>query len=361
MRTLKFRASRVVALSLLLALAASAAWSASCPANGAPLPTPAERQAIVPIAILRCYLPEGEIQVIIASIGHDPQASLTDPAFDSGKQNPDGSLRPRLQQQEIEALIDMHAVLDPDMTAGAITRKYVPNSDVGGYLYGRTVISSNGKLIVVTTNTLRGFVGLERNTLIRDAGQTLAAVGLDYETTPTGQFTDATDSTFHRQVSREVQEHGLHPLRHIMSGSGASAAEIPLGKDLNDAVVAEAPSLAGRTFEMNRQGASNPYTGLGISNDIGLLVLQGGGEDYPLHLNEEDVMTTPTPLAPSDTLVRRDLRGEDTVIASYVTVTNDDGSVTTVWQLSPELSADEVAYYQRLIGQAAARVAAVSN
>jgi|HubBroStandDraft_3_1064219.scaffolds.fasta_scaffold09990_2 hypothetical protein len=361
MRTVKLQVSRVVALSLFLALAASAAWSASCPANGAPLPTPAERQAMVPITILRCFLPETEVQVIIASIGHDPQASLTDPAFDSGKQNPDGSLRPRLQQEEIEALLDMHTVLDPDMTAGAIVRKYVPNSDVGGYLYGLTVISSKGKLVVVATNTLRGFVGLERNTSSRDAGQTLAAVGLDYETTPTGQFTDATDSPFHRQVSREVQGHGLHALRHIMSRSGASAAQIPLGKDLNDAVAAEAPTLAGRTFEMDRQGASNPYTGLGISDDIGLLVLQGGGEDYPLHLNEEDVMTTPTPLALGDTLVRRDLRGEDTVIATYVAVTNDDGSVTNVWQLSPELSANELAYYQQLIGRAAAHVAAAGG
>jgi hypothetical protein len=41
--------------------------------------------------------------------------------------------------------------------------------------------------------------------------------------------------------------------------------------------------------------------------------------------------------------VRRDLRGEDTVIATYVAVTHDDGSVTNVWQLSPELSANELA------------------
>jgi len=84
--------SRVVALYVLLALAATAAWPASCPANGAPLPTAAERQVMVPIAILRCFLPETEVRVIIGSIGHDPQATLTDPAYDAGKQNPDGSL-----------------------------------------------------------------------------------------------------------------------------------------------------------------------------------------------------------------------------------------------------------------------------
>jgi hypothetical protein len=350
-----------VALSLLLALAATAAWPASCPANGAPLPTAAERQALAPVVILRCFLPAAEVAAIAGSIGHDPQASLTDPAYDSGKQNPDGSLRPPLDGDEIAALIEMHGVLDPDMSDGAVIRKYVPNSDVGGYLYGRTVISSNGKLIVVTTNTVRGFVGLERNTLGLDAGQTIAAVGLDYETGERGQFTDATDSPFHRQVSREVQEHGLHVLRHVMSAAGAGAALIPLGKDLEDAVAALAPGLAGRSFEMNRKGASNPYTGLGISDEIGLLVLQDETREYPLHLNEEDVMTTPTPLAAGDQLLRRDLRGKDTLIAVYAAVTAGDGTVTDAWQLSPDLSAADAAYYQHLVDRAAAHVRAAGG
>jgi hypothetical protein len=353
-------APRAVALSILLALGATAAWPASCPANGAPLPTAAERQTMVPIAIVRCFLPAAEVGVIIASIGHDPQASLTDPAYDSGKQNPDGSLRPRLEAVEIASLIDLHAVLDPDMSEGAVVRKYVPNGDVGGYLYGRTVISSQGKLIVVTTDTVRGFVGLERNTLGLDAGQTIAAVGLDYETTDLGQFTDATGSSLHRQVSREVQRHALHVLRHIMSAAGAGAAQIPLGKDLN-AAAAASPRLGSRTFEMNRQGASNPYTSLGISDDIGLLELQDPTRQYPLHLNEEDVMTTATPLAAGDQLLRRDLRGNDTLIAVYTAATADDGTVSNVWRLSPELSAPDTAYYQVLIGQAAARVAAAGG
>ncbi|HXO40056.1 MAG TPA: hypothetical protein VN999_01310 [Thermoanaerobaculia bacterium] len=316
---------------------------------------------MAPIVIVRCFLPEAEVGVIIGSIGHDPQASLTDPAYDSGKQNPDGSLRPPLVAVEIASLIDMHAVLDPDMSEGAVVRKYVPNSDVGGYLYGRTVISSSGKLIVVTTDTVRGFVGLERNTLGLDAGQTIGAVGLDYETVELGQFTDATSSPLHRQVSREVQDHGLHVLRHVMTAAGAVAAQIPLGKNLNAAVVAAAPRLGGRTFEMDRQGASNPYTGLGISDDIGLLVLQDPTRQYPLHLNEEDVMTTATPLAAGDRLLRRDLRGDDTLIANYTAVTAGDGTVSNVWQLSPKLSAADTAYYQRLIGQAAARVAAAGG
>jgi hypothetical protein len=314
---------------------------------------------MAPIVILRCFLPETEVVTIIGSIGHDPQASLTDPVYDSGKQNPDGTLRPPLAGDEIAALIDMHVVLDPDMRDGAVIRKYVPNSDVGGYLYGRTVITSNGKPLVVSANTVRGFVGLERNTLGLDAGQTIAAVGLDYETGERGQFTDATDSPFFRQVSREVQGHGLHALRHVMSSAGAGAARIPLGKDVNDAVAARAATLAGRTFEMNRQGASNPYTALGISNDIGLLVLQDESRQYPLHLNEEDVMTAATPLAEGDLLLRRDLRGLDTVIAVYVAVAGDDGTVANAWQLSPELSAADAAYYQRLAAQAAAHVAAV--
>ena len=361
MLTTRNVSSRAAVLFLLLAvLAAGAALADSCPANGAPLPTAAERQAIVPIVLLRCFLPEAEIDVIIGSIGHDPQSSSTNPLDDSGKLNPDGSLRPPLNAAEISALIDMHTVLDQDMSAGAITRKFVPNSDVGGFLYGRTVISSKGKLVVVSTNTVRGFVGLERNTLGLDAGQAIAALGLDYETTPRGQFTDAiAGSTYRRQVAIEVQRHGLHSIRHIMSAQGASQAEIPLGQDLNAAAVETA--LPGRTVQMNRQGQTNPYTGLGISYDIGLMVLQHAEEEYPLHLNEEDTMVTPTPLAIGDVLIRRRLGGKEAAIAVYAEVTADDGSVSNAWQLSPELSAADVAYYQKLIDEAAARVAKASG
>jgi hypothetical protein len=315
---------------------------------------------MAPIAIVRCFLPEAEVGVIMASIGHDPQASLTDPAYDSGKLNPDGSRRPPLAAVEIASLVDMHAVLDPDMSAGAVVRKYVPNSDVGGYLYGRTVISSQGKPSVVTTDTVRGFVGLERNTLGLDAGQTIAALGLDYENGELGQFTDATSSPLHRQVSREVQAHGLHALRHVMTAAGAVAAQIPLGKDLNAAASA-APRLGGRTFEKNRREASDPYTGLGISDDLGLLVLQDPTRQYPLHLNEEDFLTAATPLAAGDVLLRRDLRGNDKLIAAYTALTAGDGTVTNVWWLSPELSAADTAYYERLISLAAASVAAAAG
>jgi hypothetical protein len=44
---------------------------------------------------------------------------------------------------------------------------------------------------VVTTSTVRGFVGLERNTQGLGAGETVAALGLDFEATALGQFTDA--------------------------------------------------------------------------------------------------------------------------------------------------------------------------
>jgi hypothetical protein len=346
--------------SLLAALCVSAVQAASCPANGAPLPTAAERQVTVPIVLLRCFLPEEEIDVLVACIGHDPQSSSTDPQFDSGKLNPDGTLRPPLDGDETVALIDMHTILDADMVAGALLRKFVANSDVGGILYGRTVISSGGKLIVVTTNTVRGFVGLERNTLGLDAGQTIAALGLDYETAARGQFTDEDAAPPHRLVSREVQAHGLHSIHHVMSATGAAAAQIPLGQNLN-AAVAATEQLSGRSFVMNRAGQSNPYTALGISDDIGLRELGNAEADYPLHLNEEDVMTTPTPLALGDTLVRRDLDGHETVIADYAEVTGDDGTTSSVWQLSPQLSADDAAYYELLISRAAAQVAIVAN
>ena len=258
----------------------------------------------------------------------------------------------------------MHSILDEDMRAGATLRKFVQNSDVGGFLYGRTVIGSPSSPLVVTTNTVRGFVGLERNTQGLDAGETVAALGLDYETAAAGQFTDASPIPLHRQLALEVIQHGLHSIRHHMSEQGAADAKIPLARDLNDAVGATTPSLDDRAFEMNRQGQTNPYTGLGISDNIGMLTQDPNdppATTYPLHLNEEDVMTVPTPLAGGDQIFRRALDGRDTLIARYLRFTKPDGTHAFHWVLSPHLSNVDKAYYQGLIQQAAANVQAAGG
>ncbi len=351
-------AFRAVVLTLLVALSTSAAYAgnpALCPVSGKPLPTPEQRQFTVPAKLLPCFLTSVEIVAIYSSIGHDAQTTVTDPAYESGELNPDGSLRPPLTDAQEAALAKMHTVLDDDMHAGAVIRKFIANSDVGGYLYGRTVIGSPGSESVVTTNTVRGFVGLERNTQGLDAGETIGALGLDYETTTTGQFTDSSPLPYRRQVAREILLHGLHSIRHRMSAQGATDAKIPLARDLNDYVGAHDPTLDNRSFEMDRQGQSNPYTGLGMSDDIGLLILgETDGEDaiYPLHVNEEDVMTVPTPLARGDVLLRRSLDGTETVIARYT---------VNGWYLSPRLSPTDRAYYRGLIRQAAAQVAAAGG
>ncbi len=238
--------------------------------SGKPLPTAAQRQFTVPAKLLPCFLTPVEIVAIHSSIGHDAQTTVTDPAFASGELNPDGTLRPPLTLEQTAALAKMHGVLDDDMRAGAVIRKFISNSDVGGFLYGRTVIGSPSSPTVVTTNTVRGFVGLERNTQGLDAGETIGALGLDYETGATGQFTDASTLPLRRQVSQEVLLHGLHSIRHHMSAEGAQDAQIPLARDLNDYVQANDATLENRSFEMNRQGQTNPYTGLGMSDDISL-------------------------------------------------------------------------------------------
>lgn len=349
---------RAALLALLVALSATAAEARSsslCPVSGKPLPTAEQRQFTPPAKLLPCFLTPAEIAAIYNSTGRDAQTTVTDPAFESGELNPDGNLRAPLTIDQTAALARMHAVLDDDMHAGAVIRKFIASSDVGGFLYGRTVIGSPDAPAVVTTNTVRGFVGLERNTQGLDAGATIGALGLDYETTATGQFTDASPLLYHRQVSQEVRLHGLHSIRHVMSAQGATDAKIPLARDLDDYVLAHDPTLDNRAFEMNRQGQDNPYTGLGMSDDIGLLTLdETDAEDaiYPLHINEEEVMTVPTPLARGDVLFRRSLDGEETVIARYT---------ANGWYLSPQLSAADRAYYRGLIRQAAARVAAAGG
>ena len=362
----KILSQRLAALVLLLALSsfASYAQTGRCPANGRPLPTAAERQFTPPIKLLRCFLTVAEINLIRSSIDHNAQTTLNDPAFESGELNPDGSVRPPLSAVQIAALTAMHAILDDDMRPGAVIRKYIPNSDVGGFLFGRTVIGSPDAPIVVSTNTVRGFVGLERNTQGLDAGETVGALGLDFETGETGQFTDDSPIPFRRQVAREVLRNGLHSIRHRMSAQGANDARIPLAKDLNDTVGDTEPSLDDRSFEMNRQGQENPYTGLGISDNISLLTLSSrdaADATYPLVLNEEDVMTTPTPLAHGDQLLRRGVNGKEILVAKYIKITNRDGSVTAHWRLSKDLSPADLAYYVGLIEAAAARVAAAGG
>ncbi len=355
-----------VLAALLLALSTAAAGAprpGECPAIHRPIPSAAARQHLPPVEVMRCFMSLVEIDAVRSSIGHDAQTTLADPAFASGELDPDGALRPPLSASQVAALLRMHEVLDPDMRQGAILRKYVPNSDVGGILYGRTVITSGGEPLVVTTDTVRGFVGLERNTEGLTAGATVAAVGLDYETTALGQFTDASEDSFYREVSLEILGHGLHSIRHTMSAEGASAARIPLAKDLSDAAQAGAPGLAGRFFEMDRQGQLNPYTGLGISDELVLLVLRNHLEieEYPLHLNEEDVMTASTPLAVGDQLLRRLADGRETLVATYVAAAGPDGTVTRRWALSRHLPHRLAVYYHGLVEQAATRVAAAGG
>lgn len=303
-----------------------------------------------------------EIDLVRSSIGHDAQTTVSDPQFDSGELNPDGSTRPPLSADQIAALIKMHSILDQDMRAGAVIRKFIPSSDVGGVLFGRTVIGSASSPQVVTTTAVRGFVGLERNTQGLSAGETIAALGLDYETTALGQFTDEGPIPFRREVSLEVLAHGLHSIRHVMVAQGASDARIPLAKDLRDAAIAAAAIFSSRSIEMNRQGQSNPYTGLGIADDIGLLTLKvnDGDAEYRLRLNEEDVMTVPTPLAVGDELLRRKADGSERVVARYLAVTNPDGTVTNRWVVAA-LPRSLAAYYFGLYQQAAARVAAAGG
>ena len=134
---------RLAILVLLAALCTTASYGAGhCPVSHQPLPTAAQRQFLPPVKLLGCFMTAAEINTVRSSIGHDAQVTATDPKFDSGELNPDGSMRPPLTASQFAALIKMHSILDQDMRSGAVIRKYIQNSDIGGFLYGRTVIGS---------------------------------------------------------------------------------------------------------------------------------------------------------------------------------------------------------------------------
>ena len=104
--------------------------------------------------------PDGDVTTyrgnVQGSIGHNAQETVTNPAYDSGKLNLDGTPRPPLDEAMKAALARLHLILDKDMRAGAIVRKFVQNSDVGGILYGRTVITSNGTAHAISSGLMSG-------------------------------------------------------------------------------------------------------------------------------------------------------------------------------------------------------------
>jgi len=95
---------RRLLVSLFLALFAQASFAANpgqCPAIHRPIPSAEARQHLEPLQILRCFLSLEEIALVSSSIGHDAQTTVSDPQFDSGELNPDGSTRPPLSSAQI--------------------------------------------------------------------------------------------------------------------------------------------------------------------------------------------------------------------------------------------------------------------
>ena len=268
---------RASLLALLVALSTTAAYARNpylCPVSGKPLPTAEQRQFTVPARLLPCFLTPVEIAAIYLSIGHDAQTTVTDPQYASGELNPDGSLRPPLTAEQAEALAQ--DALGPGRRHARRRRHPQVHRKLGRrrlslWPHGDRLARRSPLWSPPTPSAASwGWSATPRGS--RRAPRS-APSGLDYETTTTGQFTDASPLPFRRQVSQEVRRHGLHSIRHHMSAQGASDAKIPLARDLEDYVQGHDPSLDGRSFEMNRQGQDNPYTGLGMSDDIGLLTL----------------------------------------------------------------------------------------
>src|SRR6195952_3621986 len=146
----------LVACSTAASYAREAAATGFCPASPQPLPSAEERQHLVPEHLLRCFLTLHEIAVVRSARHHDAQTTVTDPQLASGMLNPDGSLRPPLSADQLAELARMHSILDEDMHQGAILRKFVANQDVGGFLYGRTVIGSPRPARLASAHTPRG-------------------------------------------------------------------------------------------------------------------------------------------------------------------------------------------------------------
>lgn len=307
----------------------------------------------------------------------------------SGKQltnavSSDGTTRAPMTEKEKAALLKGHALLAEDNKEGADMRKVIPNNGVGAMLAGQPSPGAE-KL----GPSVRGSVGLARNTEGMNAEETVAALGLDYEHNPStdakpaagkkkkgswGNYTEM-DSSGKVTVSDEVERDGLHYLDFKMTKEMEQHAGVAMSQDLIDkAKASKDPKVAalgtrGHAQEKSRQ--DDPFAATGATSSNALVQKHGAGAgqqfdtvlNQELNLNPKRKSAGPGEAgfeleAGAQLKKRGNKAGQDKVIATLVEKADKDGKIVKEWELDAGLEKNERGHYKNKMDKAKSDAAA---
>lgn len=295
--------------------------------------------------------------------------------------NSDGTTRAPMTEKEKEALLKGHALLAQDNREGAEMRKVIPNGGVGSMLIG-TPTPGAEKL----GPSVRGSVGLQRNTEGMNAEETVAALGLDYEHNPNsdkkpapnrkkrGSFTDM-DSSGKVTMSDGVERDGLHYIDFKMTKEMADTAGVAMSQDLIDTAKASGDQrvvqLGAKAHAQEKSRQDDPFAATGATSSNAMVKKGGDGAGGALApvLNQELNLNprkkkNPGPgeagfeLEAGAQMKRRGNRaGEDKVIATLVEKADKDGKIVKEWELDAGLEKNERGHYKNKMDKARSEAA----
>ena len=296
----------------------------------------------------------------------------------------DGTTRAPMTEKEKAALLKGHALLAEDNKTGADMRKVIPNGSVGGMLAGQGSPGAE-KL----GPSVRGSVGLTRNSEGMNAEDTVAALGLDYEPNPStdkkpaagkkkkgagGNFTEM-DASGKVPVSDEVKQDGLHYVDFKMTAETEKHAGVAMSQDLIDTAkgskdkrVAE---LGGKAHAQEKSRQDDPFAATGATSSNAMVRKEGpgAGQQFDATLNQElNLNPRRKSAGPGEAgfeleagaqiKKRGDKAGQDKVIATLVEKADADGKIVKAWELDSGLEKNERGHYKNKMDHAKSDAAA---
>lgn len=296
----------------------------------------------------------------------------------SNNENSDGTTRAPMTEPEKEALLKGHAILGKDNKQGADMRKVIPNRGVGGMLAGQAGTGAE-KL----GPSVRGSVGLARNTEGMNAESTVAALGLDYEHNPStdakpaagkskkgswGNYTEMS-ATGKVTMSDEVEKNGLHYIDFKMTKEMEAHAGVAMSQDLIDKAKASkdagVAAIGNKAHGQEKARRDDPFAATGATSS-NALVQKGGANagrafdpvlNQELNLNPQRKSAGPGEAgfeleAGAQMKKRGNRAGEDQVIATLVEKADKDGKIVKEWELDSGLEKSERGHYKNKMDHA---------
>ena len=284
-----------------------------------------------------------------------------DHAFPGARNHGDGTERPKLTREVMDAQMRVAAALHEDVGEGSIMRKFVPNDRLGGLLHPESPYST----------AISGDVGLARNSHGLNAVETIGTLGLDYEhyrhdprymaDNPNGRRGQYTDMDAHGNLSlgQEIHENGLHYVNVPMDDKLVAGVTVQAGPTLYKHAQDTGADILPHLVERPRAGRKvkgddrslgaqdNPYTG--TTATASNLLVNEHGQPHADRVNQEMSLNGPHQMTEGSRLWRRGVDGADTPVATLRRIPQADGTDKHVWELHPDLPEPLRQYYESQI------------